>query len=74
MYMMTRLLPIRYPKSRVEVSSPYPPRFASTSCMAIFIAMILELEFRTESESDEEGEVLNLVEKIARQGQTLDLN
>ena len=36
--------------------------------------MILELEFRTESESDEEGEVLNLVEKIARQGQTLDLN
>lgn len=36
--------------------------------------MILELEFRTESESDEEGEVLNLVEKLARQGQNLDLD
>ena len=36
-------------------------RFAATSCLAVFLAMLFELDYRTHSESEQEEEIESLI-------------
>lgn len=42
------------------------PRFSTPVCLAMLLAIVFELNYRTESESEQEDDAYNLVDSIAK--------
>ena len=53
--------------TNVSKSRVWKPRFSSTVCLAVFLSMVFALRRRTDSESEQEDDIINVAHQLCKQ-------